>query len=231
MGNSSSSLPISLAEALILIATDDRSGKISTNSGVLNYGLSGALIVELIERGRLTAVGDQLHISGDTITGDAIQDKAVSTIADSKPRNAKHWVKRLANNRLRDQILDGLVQRGLLRQEEHRILWIFPADRYPAVDSSAERGIREDVRSAVLGNGNANVRPHTAALIGLLHGCGLDGTVFTRQERKQYKRRIEEIAMSEAMGETVARVVKDAQAAAVAASTAATLAASSAGTG
>ncbi len=230
MSSSPAPFTISLAEALLLLATDDQTGKISTNSGALNYGLAGAVIVELVEGGRLTAVGDVLHHSGDSVTGNEVGDRAVSTIAESKLRDAKYWVKKLASNKLRDEILDGLIERGLLRREERRILWIFPADRFPAVDSSAERGIREDVRNTVLGNGSATVRPHTAALIGLLHGCGLDGTVFSRQERKHVKKRIEEIAKSDAMGDTVAKVVKDAQAAVIAASTAATLAASSVGT-
>jgi hypothetical protein len=232
MGAISSPLAISLAEALLLLATDDATGEVSTNSGALNFGLAGATIAELVEEGRLMIAGGHLMTTGESTTGDIVLDDALARIGESKkPRDAKYWVRKLANNKLKDQILDRLVGQGMLRREEHRILWVFPTNRYPAIDTSAEATIRDEVRAAVFGyESGATIKPHTAAIIGLLHGCKLDDTVFDRQERKQYKRQIEEISKSEAMGETVAKVVRDAEAATAAAITAATLSASSAGT-
>ena len=97
----------------------------------------------------------------------------------------------------------------MLRREEHRILWVIPADRFPAEDVLPEHAIRQKVRAAVLQG--ATPQPRTAALIGLLKACDLTGMVFDRDERRQYKARIDEISNGELMGKAVSKAVKEAQ--------------------
>lgn len=216
---------VTLPESLLLLATDDESGHISTKSGALDYGLAGAVLTELLLRDRLDAEDGKLRLTNGSPMGDSVLDHALASMGDSKPRDAKHWVGKLARDHVKDRVLDQLIQKGVLGIEEHRILWIIPVDRYPAEDSAPERDVRENVRAVV--TEGASPQPRTATLIALLKACDLTGAVFSHDERKQYKERIEEISRGEAMGETVSRVIRDMQAAVTAAVVAATAAAAS----
>jgi hypothetical protein len=120
-------------------------------------------------------------------------------------------------------VLDELTEKGILRKEEHRILWIIPADRYPAEDDSPEDDLRNTIRSAVLEG--TTPKPRTAVLIGILKACDLLDTVFSRDERKQFGDRIDSIASAEMMGAAVSKSVREMQAATMAAVSAATVAA------
>jgi len=216
-----SPLIVDLSEGLLLLATDDASGRINTKSGALDYGLSGAVLTELFLRDRLTLQNGKVTIVDASATGDPVLDDALSRITDSKPRDAKHWVNKLPRSWIREQILDGLIEKGVLRREEHRILWIIPADRFPAEADSPEQHVREAVRAAVLDG--ATPQPRTAVLIGILKACDLLETVFSKEERKRRRDRIDQIASADLVSEAVSKAVKDMQAATMAAITAATI--------
>jgi hypothetical protein len=213
---------VDLPEGLLLLATDNTTGRVATKSGALDHGLAGAVLMELLLSGRLIVTDGKLIVADTALTNAPLLDEALSRIADSRPRDAKHWVSKLAGSHIKDKILDRLTLKGILRKEEHRILWVIPADRYPAEDDAPEADLREAIRSAVLEG--TTPRPRTAVLIGILKACDLLEAVFSRDERKQFGDRIDSIAQAELMGTAVSKAVKDMQAATMAAVTAATAA-------
>jgi len=219
---------ISLPESLILLAIDDDSGRLDSNSGALDLALAGAVLTELLLGGDVTLVNGNLIAVESSRPDDDVLDATLTTIRASRPRDSKHWVKNLGKIQIRNRLLDRLIERGITRREEHRILWVFPADRFPTEDAAPERALRQAIRSIVIEG--ATPQPRTAALIALLKAANLTGMVFAGEERKRYKSRIDAIASGELMGEAVAKAVKDAQAAvtaAIIASTAATTIATS----
>jgi golgi phosphoprotein 3 len=216
-------LIVDLPEGLLLLAIDDATGRIETRSGALDYGVAGAVLTELFLQERLTLRDGKIAVVDAGATGDPLFDDALGRIAGSKPRDAKHWVSKLPRAEFRNGVLDRLVDKGVLRREEHRLLWIIPADRYPAEDDSPEQHVREAVRAAVLDG--AVPQPRIAVLIGILKACDLLGTVFSKEERKLHRDRIDQIASAELMGQAVSKAVKEMQAATTAAIIAATTAA------
>ena len=218
---------VDLPEGLLLLATDDATGHVATKSGALDRGLAGAVLTELLLSNRVQMEDGKVAVADASPTNDPVLDDALNRIADSRPRDAKHWIGKLASSNIRDNVLDRLTQKGILRKEEHRILWIIPADRYPAEDDSPEDDLRKMIRSVVLQG--TTPKPRTAILLGILKACDLLDTVFSRDERKQFRDRIDSIAGAELMGTAVSKSVKDMQAATMAAVTAATTAAVIAG--
>jgi hypothetical protein len=221
-------LIVDLPEGLLLLATDDATGRIGTKSGALDYGVAGAVLTELFLQERLTLRDGKVAVEDASATGDPVFDDALGRIAASKPRDARHWVNKLPRTDYRNAVLDRLVDKGVLRREEHRLLWIIPVDRYPAEDDAPEQHVWEAVRAAVLDG--APPQPRIAVLIGILKACDLLDTVFSKNERKQHRDRIEQIARAELMGQAVSKAVKDMQAATTAAIVAATTAATVAAT-
>lgn len=215
-----------LPESLLLLATDDETGEIDTKSGALGYGLAGATLLELLLRGKLDTSDDKLVISERTPTNHAALDHALSRIEESKPRKVKDWVGRLGRDHVQDLVLGELIEQGVLRREEHRILWVIPHGRFPAIDATEERAVREAIRAAVVEG--VTPEPGVSALIGLLEACKLTDHLFSKEERKAYQARLDEIARGEAMAAEVSQVIAEMQAAIIAATTAAAITAATA---
>jgi golgi phosphoprotein 3 len=209
MTESSTPIPVDLPERLLLLATDDASGRVDTKSGALDLGLAGATLTELLLLERLATSGDHVTVANAAPTGDPILDEALAVIAVSKPRDSRHWVTKLAKTTIRERALDHLTEQGMLRREEHRILWVIPADRYPVENDASERDVRDAVRVTVIDGEEPT--PRTAALIGILKACDLTGAVFSKDERKRHGDRIERIAEGEVLGGAVGKAVKELQ--------------------
>lgn len=217
---------IGLGEELLLLAVDDERGTMSAAAAAtIGYGLAGALLLDLTLAGRLTTAGQTLVVADATPTGDDLLDDALARIAGARRgRDARHWVGDLSRAvpHLKARLLDRLIRRGILRRDEHRILALFSAPHYPAMDLTTEWQLRHGIRTVVLDGETPDAR--TAMLLSLVRACNLADAIFTRDERKAARRRLEEIAR----GETIGTAVVDGVAGMEAAVTAAVIAATSA---
>ena len=204
------SVTVNLPESLLLLAIDDDTGEISSQMRSADFGTAGAVLLELFIAGKLQIVDGHVRIIDSTMTGDPLLDDAVALIrASDKPRDAKHWVKKLADAKIMNQVLDQLIARDIVRSEEHRLLWIIPVNRFPAENREPEDDLRAKLRSIVIDNQPPDV--HSAALIGLLKATDLTGAVFSKSERKDYRERIDGIANGDLLSGAVAKLIKDAQ--------------------
>ena len=86
------------------------------------------------------------------------------------------------------RLLDRLVDRGILKREAHRVLWLVPYNRFPELDGSAERDLRQRIHDVVLHGAEADEA--TALLISLVHACGLVNEVFPDQDAEAVKEKI-----------------------------------------
>jgi hypothetical protein len=190
----------SLPEELLLLALHDEKGSvIPAAASVLNGALIGAVLMELGLAGRLQEHDDGALVADPTPTGNAIMDEALQIIADADhPRMPSYWVGRLSGRmpRLKDRLLEQLVDRGVLERRERRILWVFPSRSFPLADAAAEQQVRDRVRAVILDGRPADQR--TAALIGLVRACNLIDEIFAPHERSQAHRRVSELTSEEA---------------------------------
>lgn len=210
-----------LAEDLLLLALDDDKGTVSwQRSTTLPYGLGGALLIDLALQKRIDSV-DKKIIAGDpSPTGDEVLDVALETIrAEDKLRDAKHWVTKLGGRTgLREQLARRLVTRGILREREHTFLWVFHDPRFPTSDAGRESAVRARIREVALAGAEPDTR--MLSLLSLVSACDLTGSLFSREERTQARRRIKELVDGDQFSEAVGRAVADAAAAAAAAASA-----------
>lgn len=210
-----------LPEDLLLLALDDQSGTVPLEQSMsLDYGLAGAVLLELLLAGKVSQQGGKLISAGAKPTGDEVLDTAMQKIGAAKrPRDLKHWVSTLSGNHLRDHIVARLVAQGIVRREEHKILWVFPSQRYPTADPLPERALRDQLRAAVLDDDAPT--PRLAALIALADACKLTDTLFSKAERKTVAPRLKAIAQGQDMGKAVRGATEEMQAAVIAATMAA----------
>ena len=219
---------LTLPEELLLLALRDREGSVvSSASQALPFGLAGAVLLELSLQDRIVLEGGKFIVRNTTPTGNDIFDEALAKIrASKKTHKPSYWVSKLSGLRkLKDRLLDRLAMQGILRREAHKVLWVFPTQRYPTLSGGPEMKRRELIRSAILHRVEPDER--TGILISLVSACNLVNEIFSKEERKAAQKRVKEIAQGEAVGKAVSDAVAGVRAA-VAAGIAASMIASTA---
>lgn len=200
----------SLLEELLLIAYSDQ-GSLKASAGVVDYGLAGAVLMELMLAGRLTLTKRAVTVVSDEPTGDPLLDEALTRIRTSRRTSPRKWVLTLRHG-LRKRVLERLVARGVLRREKRRVLLVLPQIRYPSATGmtpAPEIDARQRLRAIVAGTGP--VDPRTAALGALVQATGLDREVFPDLPDRERKHRLATVVASGWPDQAVQQAIKDLQ--------------------
>ena len=157
-----------IAEDLLLLLTDDTSGKLSAHPAKVDIVLAGANLVELALMGRVDSSRKaQLIVVDRSPIGDAVLNATLATVTrETDIRGHGPPIQAVIGQsakKVRKTLYQRLVSMGMVRHERRRIL----RDRWPAQDSRHKAEVRGRVVQALM----AQTRPDTrsAALIALLH--------------------------------------------------------------
>lgn len=211
-------MELTIVEEFLLLALDDKKGKFVLDTLSLNYGLAGAILFELALQNNIRIENNRLYTEVD-VSGQ--KNQVLSTVVrfmrkDKKPRRVKFWVQHLGRKSyvLRKRFLQELIDKGLIRHERKRFLFI-PYHRYPAMNDRPENDLRARLRKIILDNADADVR--SVMLISLLRSCKLTRTLFvSRKEYRQATRRIKQITKDFEVTEAVSLVLREIQTAVMA---------------
>jgi len=219
-----------LAEELLLLALDDKSGRVNVSQ--IDRGLAGAVLLELALLGRVRVAEKRENVRAGRLVlvpgpplAHPVLAEGLAVLEGREGRKPEHVIDKLAKS-LRDRLADGLVQAGVLRRERHKVLGLFPTHRLPAQDVSHEATVRERISSALAG---AAPDERTAALIALLAALKAVTTVFEVADKRAARRRAKEIAEGQWAATAVRKAVEAVYAATAAATAAATSAAATGG--
>jgi hypothetical protein len=221
-----------MAEDLLLLVTDDASGRLSAPAAEVDAGLGGANLVELTLRNKvdLSGEGDQgksgrIIVRDPSPAGDAVLDAALEIIAAHQGKKPSTVIRSLSKN-LRQSLYQRLANGGVVRAEQGRILGVFPTHRWPAQDASHEAEVRRLVTQVLTQQTAPDAR--TAALIALLHALRCEDKIVHPGQyglsKRELRARAEEIAKGNWASEAVRKAIEEMVAAVVAATTAATVA-------
>jgi hypothetical protein len=191
-----------LAEDLLLLVTDDASGRLSAPADRVAAGLGGANLVELTLRNKVDLTGEQdpgrpgrIIVRDPSPPGDAILDTALETVTRYQGKRPSTVIRPLSKN-LRRTLYERLAGNGVVRAEKSRILGVFPVRRWPAQDGSREAEVRRLMTQALVQQVAPDTR--TAALIALVHAVGcVDKIVDPRQHglsKRELRARAKKIA-------------------------------------
>ena len=164
--------PMMLAEDLLLLLTDDDTGKLAASGTEVDMALGGALLIELALTGRVDVAGPddrvregRLVVRDPGPTGNGLLDEALATVAQKEGKKPQSVVARLGKG-ARVRLYERLAEGGILRAAEGRVLGIFPTHRWPAENTAHEASVRAGIVTA-LRNGTTT-DPRTGGLISLL---------------------------------------------------------------
>lgn len=195
-----------ICESLFLITHDDDSGR-GDGTLAIDNGLAGALLLDLASDELVVGDGTTIEPAPACETDDPLLAEALGVLRKSdRPRSAEHWVQTLPRELkpLGAKVGGSLVGRGILEQEQKKVLGLIPTTRWPEVDPAPERELRERL-TRVLEDG-AEPDPHTGLLIAILSPLGLVPKVVAKEHRKEAGRRAKAIAESDLAGPTSAAV-------------------------
>ena len=130
-----------LAEDLLLLLTDDRTGKL----GALeprDVARAAPCSIDLLSRAtREVSASGRLLVVDREPDADPLLDEALVTVDRKKGRRPKDVVSPLREAPRHGSTL-GSSARGLVREDAGRILGIVPRRRWPAVDAAHEDAVR-----------------------------------------------------------------------------------------
>ncbi|HEX7303231.1 GOLPH3/VPS74 family protein [Lentzea sp.] len=156
-----------IVEDLALLLMDDESGTPAA-AGTLHYAMGGALLVELALEGLVDVRDRKVVPTGDAPPQDPLLRGGWDKVAE-KPRSVDSLLLKIGAD-VWKKVVDRLVDRGMVRREEKRVLGLFRTTSLPAADTRHEEEVRQRIR-AVLVDGQ-EPDPRTAALTALLSASG-----------------------------------------------------------
>lgn len=206
-----------LAEDLLLLVTDDASGRLSAPAEQVDAGLGGANLVELTLRNKVDLTGEQdpgkrgrIIVRDPSPAGDAVLDAALQILIARQGRKPSKVIKPLSKN-LRRTLYQRLADRGVVRAERGKILGVFPTRRWPAHDASEEAEVRRLMTQALVQQVVPDTR--TATLIALVHAVWrLDKIVDARQHglsKRELRARAAAIAKGNWASEAVRKAIQE----------------------
>jgi hypothetical protein len=204
---------LTFVEEIVLLALDDKKGKfVDLPPLALDQALAGAALLELAFQNRIDTDLTHLTLVSDKAIGDRMLDPILKEIvAAQDKKDAKYWVGVISadGEKIRDAALAKLVEKGVLKKEEKKFLWVIPGRRYPMVQNQEEEEVRKRIRKVVVDGEVPS--PRDVVIVSLSSACQLLRTVFTDAELLQYSPRIAEVAKMDLIGRTVSKSVAEVQ--------------------
>lgn len=224
-----------IAEDLLLLVTDDDTGRLSAAGEQVDVGLAGANLIELtamnrVDLSRETDQGKQgrILVRDPSPTDDPVLDHALEVLTERQGKKPAAVLRPMAKH-LRQTLYERLARDGVVRAQEGRVFGIFPSHRWPAQDARHEDEVRRLLTLALVQQTTPDVR--TAALVALLHALKCEYKVVEPKQhgltKRELRTRAEQIAKGNWASDAVRTAIDEMTAAVVAATTAAVVATSS----
>ena len=180
---------LSLPQAFLLLATNDKDGEPDVPQAVLKAGLAGAILAELDLLGAIELQGKHVRATGAAPATD-FQHQLELIREKSRPHTPKRWVSMLESRAELHRVYEGMASLGIVDHVGERHLGLFRTTRYPEKDHAPEAALLEKIRGTLGGTASGQgmsdggmspsvaADPRTAALVGLLYSAELLGKAF-----------------------------------------------------
>ncbi|MDM7860954.1 GPP34 family phosphoprotein [Alteromonas sp. ASW11-36] len=202
---------LTLSEKLLLLGLNDEKGSVVFSASIsLDYGLAGALLLELHLAKRIGFEDKKIIVLDPTTTQNTLLDEALALIvASDKPRDANYWLNKVRAkvDKIQARLAERLVAKKILEKQEQRFLWLIKYERFPTEDPKPETDIRNHLKRIVLQG--AAPSDEDVALLSLVQACGLTPEVFERSEQTVAKQFITELAQGDKISKAIKQTVEE----------------------
>lgn len=203
---------LTFVEETCLLLLDEKSGELlPIHPNILECALVGAVLVDLAFAYRIDTDPKTLTVNDRTPTGEAMLDRILARIVDHpETTDTSTWIKMLSADEaagLQTEVLDRLVERGILERREKKTLLGRRSRRYGTTDGEAAREVKERIRALILSDEIPD--PRDVALLSLLDACNILPEIFPGREVKNAGARIKQLRNMDLLGRDVVGAVAE----------------------
>lgn len=202
---------LSIAEEMLLLLLHDDDGTfIRLPDWSIRYALSGSVLMELAELGRIDTDLERLFVvSEEPVDNELVNSLLHEIIREENDQNIRFWVERTAVHAeaIREHALNSLIEKGILEKREQKVLWVFRSRKYPIIDGRAEKEVKLRLFEVLLSD--ALPSPRDVVILCLSHACGILNEILPRHELDRALDRIEQVRRLDLIGQTVAKAIWD----------------------
>ncbi|OAE03072.1 GPP34 family phosphoprotein [Arthrobacter sp. OY3WO11] len=139
---------LSLPQAFLLLATDDKDGKPEVPVFALRTTVAGAILAELDLLGAIELQGKHVRAAGTTPDTE-LQHELELIRGKSRPHSPRRWVSMMEGRAQTQRIYEQMAAAGIVEHVGEKHLGRFRAVRYPEKDHAPEAALLEKIRTAL----------------------------------------------------------------------------------
>ncbi|NVJ46856.1 MAG: GPP34 family phosphoprotein [Cytophagia bacterium] len=207
-------MKLNLLEEYLLLALDDEKGKFVIDSTRLHFGFAGAVLLELALRGKIQVEGEKLILEDRSYEPEMSVNKMIDVIREQDSPTLKKSIQILARKsaEIKNDTLQRLIHKGILKKEEHKLLWIIPYDKYPTSNLTPENKVRKRLDDVI--SEHSPVDPHDLMLLSLIDATDLTKEAFRdKDDYKAIKKKIQEVTKDMKVSQVINKSIREIQAA------------------
>ncbi len=204
---------LSFVEEIVLFLHDDASGDFAQlPQSVFGVVIAGAALMDLAIHNRIDTDLESLTVVDATPLGDDILDDVQATVVAAENKavgngpfdiSSALYDAAIDAETYRARALGRLIQRGILREENGRHLWVFRSRRYPVIDNTEQMEVRARLRHILLSDEIPD--PRDIVLICLVAACSLLRFALSADEIDNTAERVEQLRKMDLIGQAVTR--------------------------
>ena len=189
------------AEEILLLLRNESGTLSRAPEWLVRYALGGAVLMDLALENRIDTDAHRLFLIDSTPVEDRLLDPMLVEIAQAGgDHDALYWVEHATRHadEIRETALERLIDNGILRLHDDRILWIFGQRRYSLVDDGVEGELKQRIGTVLFSDVIPD--PRDIAIVTLADGCGLVRHLLSPAELDRASPRIELMRRMDLLG-------------------------------
>lgn len=202
-------MSLSIAEGLYLIALDDEEGRLlAAAEKKIVPGLIGACLLELYTKKKIDLKDNVITVLDQGGIGNRIIDNILKKTKSGT--SLLTAIEQLSHSfkDIQDDLNELLVQRGILKKESTKLMWIPLSERMDNANYAFESEIRKNLQAIVFKN--AKPTPGFVILMSLIYDCDILDEVFRdRDELIDAEKKAKDIITSPTISAELSKALKE----------------------
>lgn len=199
----------------LLLAQHSEKGRLIIPEMHINYGLVGAVLLEMSLDEQIKIEEDKVILMKDVKSEDPIISEIIQEISlSNKARKIQYWVSRLArkSHKYKWSILSDLAKHKLIRIEKKKFLGLISYRKSYLIESSMRNNLIHELKNCILFK--EDLKDDNVLMLGLIEACKMHKIISSdKEELKKLKKELKERIKESPVANTVDKTIKQIQAA------------------
>jgi hypothetical protein len=202
---------LTCAEEFLLLAHDETNGElVNLQEALFETALAGAVLMDLAILNRIDTDLSAFLVLDRTTTGETLLDHALEALAELPAKTTTLEALDLLGKQadeLERLALARLIERGILREDQGRILWVFETRRYPLIDGRQLQEVRRRIADLLFSDQLPD--PRDIVVIVLARSCGLLPRILSEDGLRRAEARIAQLSKLDLIGQSMSAMMTE----------------------